>query len=314
MNNEVKLRKKITVVGAGNVGTTTAQLIAEKDLADVVLIDIIEGIPQGKALDIQEACPIWRSSARVTGTNSYDDTAGSDIVVITAGLARKPGMSRDDLLKANAEIVGKVAEKIAGTSPEAIVIVVTNPMDIMAQLTQKVTGFPFHRVIGMGGCLDSTRMRTFISLETGVSPEDIQAMVLGGHGDQMVPIPSLTTIKGEKITAVMPEQKVKAIIERTKNGGAEIVGLLKTGSAYYAPAASVVEMIEAMFEGKDEPLPCSVYLDGEYGIKGVYLGVPVLLASKGLEKIVELSLGEEEKKGLAMSAESVRALVTKLRI
>ncbi len=314
MNNEVKLRKKITVVGAGNVGTTTAQFIAERNLADVVLIDIIEGIPQGKALDIQEACPIWRSSARVTGTNSYDDTAGSDIVVITAGLARKPGMSRDDLLKANAEIVQKVAEEIAGTSPEAIVIVVTNPMDVMAQLTQKVTGFPFHRVIGMGGVLDSTRMRTFISLETGVSPEDIQAMVLGGHGDQMVPIPSLTTIKGEKITEVMPEQKVKAIIERTKNGGAEIVGLLKTGSAYYAPAASVVEMIEAMFEGKDEPLPCSVYLDGEYGIRGVYLGVPVLLASKGLEKIVELSLGEEEKKGLAMSAESVRALVTKLRI
>jgi malate dehydrogenase len=314
MNNEVKLRKKITVVGAGNVGTTTAQLIAERDLADVVLTDIIEGIPQGKALDIQEACPLWRSSARVTGTNSYDDTAGSDIVVITAGLARKPGMSRDDLLKANAEIVGKVAEEIPGTSPEAIVIVVTNPMDIMAQLTQKVTGFPFHRVIGMGGCLDSTRMRTFISLETGVSPEDIQAMVLGGHGDQMVPIPSLTTIKGEKITEVMPEQKVKTIIERTKNGGAEIVGLLKTGSAYYAPAASVVEMIEAIFEGKDEPLPCSVYLDGEYGIKGVYLGVPVILTAKGSEKILELELTEEEKKALSASAEAVRKLVAKVGV
>ena len=308
------MRKKITVVGAGNVGTTTAQLIAERDLADVVLTDIIEGIPQGKALDIQEACPLWRSSSRVTGTNSYDDTAGSDIVVITASLARKPGMSRDDLLKANAEIVKKVAEDIAGTSPEAIVIVVTNPMDIMAQLTQKVTGFPFHRVLGMGGVLDSTRMRTFISLETGVSPEDIKTMVLGGHGDQMVPIPSLTTIKGKKITSVIDEQKVKAIIERTKNGGAEIVGLLKTGSAYYAPAASVVEMVEAIFYGKGEPLPCSVYLDGEYGIKGVYLGVPVLLSPKGINKIVELDLGEEEKKGLSRSAEAVRALATKLGI
>ena len=308
------MRKKITVVGAGNVGTTTAQLIGERDLADVVLIDIIEGIPQGKALDIQEACPLWNSSARVTGTNSYDDTAGSDIVVITAGLARKPGMSRDDLLKANAEIVKKVAEDIAGTSPEAIVIVVTNPMDIMAQLTQKVTGFPFHRVIGMGGVLDSTRMRTFITLETGFSPEDIRTMVLGGHGDQMVPIPGLTTIKGKKITGVMPEQKVKAIIERTKNGGAEIVGLLKTGSAYYAPAASVVEMVEAIFYGNGEPLPCSVYLDGEYGIKGVYLGVPVLLSPKGINKIVELDLGEEEKKGLSRSAEAVRALATKLGI
>jgi len=314
MNNEVKLRKKITVVGAGNVGTTTAQLIAERNLADVVLIDIIKGIPQGKALDIQEACPLWRSSARVIGTNSYDDTAGSDIVVITAGLARKPGMSRDDLLKANAEIVGKVAEQIKETSPDAIVIVVTNPMDIMAQLTQKVTGFPFHRVLGMGGVLDSTRMRTFISLETGVSPEDIKTMVLGGHGDQMVPIPSLTTIKGEKITRVIDEQKVKAIIERTKNGGAEIVGLLKTGSAYYAPAASVVEMVEAIFEGKDEPLPCSVYLDGEYGIKGVYLGVPVLLTRKGLEKIVELDLGAEEKKALSVSAEAVRGVISTLGI
>jgi malate dehydrogenase len=314
MNNEVKMRKKITVVGAGNVGTTTAQLIAERNLADVVLIDIIKGIPQGKALDIQEACPLWRSSARVIGTNSYDDTAGSDIVVITAGLARKPGMSRDDLLKANAEIVGKVAEQIKETSPDAIVIVVTNPMDIMAQLTQKVTGFPFHRVLGMGGVLDSTRMRTFISLETGVSPEDIKTMVLGGHGDQMVPIPSLTTIKGEKITRVIDEQKVKAIIERTKNGGAEIVGLLKTGSAYYAPAASVVEMVKAIFEGKDEPLPCSVYLDGEYGIKGVYLGVPVLLTMKGLEKIVELDLGAEEKKALSVSAEAVRGVISTLGI
>ena len=308
------MRKKITVVGAGNVGTTTAQLIAERDLADVALIDIVEGIPQGKALDIQEACPLWNSSARVKGTNSYDDTAGSDIVVITAGLARKPGMSRDDLLLANAKIVNGVAENIAKTSPEAIIIVVTNPMDVMAQLTQKVTGIPHKRIIGMGGVLDSARMRTFISLETGITPGEIKTMVLGGHGDQMVPMPSLTTITGKSISGILSDVRLKAVIERTKNGGAEIVGLLKTGSAYYAPAASVVEMIEAIFGNKEEPLPCSVYLDGEYGIKGVYLGVPVQLSSKGIEKIIELELAEDEKKALLASAEAVRGLIKKIGI
>ncbi|MEW6714525.1 MAG: malate dehydrogenase [Nitrospirota bacterium] len=308
------MRKKITVVGAGNVGTTTAQLIAERDLADVSLIDIVEGIPQGKALDIQEACPLWNSSARVTGTNSYDDTSDSDIVVITAGLARKPGMSRDDLLLANAKIVNGVAENIAKTSPEAIIIVVTNPMDVMAQLTQKVTGIPHKRIIGMGGVLDSARMRTFISLETGVAPGKIKTMVLGGHGDQMVPMPRFTTIKGKGISGILPEERLKAVIERTKNGGAEIVGLLKTGSAYYAPAASVVEMIEAIFGNKEEPLPCSVYLNGEYGIKGVYLGVPVVLSLNGIEKIIEFELTEDEKKALLASAEAVRGLIKKIGI
>lgn len=308
------MRKKITVVGAGNVGTTTAQLIAEKDLADVALVDIIEGVPQGKALDIQEACPLWNSSARVIGTNRYDDTAGSDIVVITAGLARKPGMSRDDLLLANVNIVRQVAEQVAETSPEAVVMVVTNPMDVMAQLTWRTTGFPSRRVIGMGGVLDSSRMRTFIALETGDSPKDIQAMVLGGHGDQMVPLPSFTTIKGKRIADVLAGPMISNIITRTKNGGAEIVGLLRTGSAYYAPAASVVRMIEAMCNGTDDPLPCSVYLDGEYGIQGVYLGVPVILSLSGKERVVELELTAEERSALSASAETVRQLTEKIGI
>jgi malate dehydrogenase len=307
------LNKKITVVGAGNVGATTAQLIAEKNLADVVLIDVVEGIPQGKALDIQEACPLWHSSSKVTGTNNYADTAGSDIVVITAGLARKPGMSRDDLLKANADIVKGVAENIAKTSPNSIIIVVTNPMDVMAQLTQKVTNFPFQRIIGMGGVLDSARMRTFIALEMNISPKDVRAMVLGGHGDLMVPLLETTTAGGEKITDVLPADKIKKIIERTKNGGAEIVGLLKTGSAYYAPAASVVEMIETIFGLKNDILPCSVYLNGEYGVKGVYTGVPVRLSSKGAGKIIEIELSDDERQGFMKSAEAVRELIKKIQ-
>ncbi|MBI4825670.1 MAG: malate dehydrogenase [Nitrospirae bacterium] len=306
------MHKKITVVGAGNVGTTTAQLIAEKNLADVVLVDIVEGVPQGKALDIQEACPLWNSSSKVTGTNSYEETAGSDIVVITAGLARKPGMSRDDLLQANARIINVVARSVAAASPEAVIIVVTNPMDVMAQLVQKITGIPHKRIIGMGGVLDSSRMRSFISMELGVPPKDIQTMVLGGHGDQMVPMPRFTTVDGKDISDILPEEKIISIIERTKNGGAEIVGLLKTGSAYFAPAASVVEMIETMYGYKNELLPCSVYLDGEYGIKGVYLGVPVELSAEGIEKIVELPLTDEELKAMNVSAEAVRRLVAGL--
>jgi malate dehydrogenase len=308
------MRKKITVVGAGNVGTTTAQLIAEKELADVVLIDIIDGIPQGKALDILEACPLWRSSSKVTGTNSYDDTADSDIVVITAGLARKPGMSRDDLLHANADIIGKVAQSIAGTSPQAIIIVVTNPMDAMAQVAMKVTGFPHSRVIGMGGVLDTARMKSFIALETGAHPKDVQAIVLGGHGDLMVPVSRLTMVGEKRIMDILPESKVEQITERTKNGGAEIVGLIKTGSAYYAPAASVVEMVEVIFGVRDEMLPCSVYLDGEYGIKGVYIGAPVKLGPKGLEEVIELDLSEEEKQALHKSADAVRGLIKKIGI
>jgi malate dehydrogenase len=308
------LRKKITVVGSGNVGTTTAQLIAEKDLADVVLVDIVEGIPQGKALDIQEACPLWGSSSKVIGTNSYEDTAGSDIVVITAGLARKPGMSRDDLLQANAKIIKDVSKSAADVSPDAIFIMVTNPMDVMAHLAQSVTGIPHKRMIGMGGVLDSSRMKSFIVMETGASPDDVENMVLGGHGDQMVPVKSLTKVKGKVITEALSGERVDAIIERTKFGGAEIVSLLKTGSAYFAPGASVVEMIEVIFGHKDKTLPCSVYLDGEYGIKGVYLGVPVKLSAEGIEEIVELELTDEEKKALDVSAESVRGLITGLGI
>jgi len=309
---EVRLSKKITIVGAGNVGTTTAQLIAERNLTDVVLIDIVKGIPQGKALDIQQACPLWHSAVKVTGTNSYDDTANSDIVVITAGLARKPGMSRDDLLQANANIIREVAQNIARTSPQAVIIVVTNPMDVMAYLTQKVTGFPHHRLIGMGGVLDSARMRTFISMELNVHPGDIETIVLGSHGDLMVPLLRLTTVGRKRLTDIFPESKIEKIIERTKNGGAEIVGFLKTGSAYYAPAASVVEMIEAISEVKKAPLPCSVYLDGEYGIKGVYIGVPVKLCTKGVEKIIELELTEDERQALIASAEAVRELIKKI--
>ena len=306
------MRKKITVVGSGHVGTTTAQLIAENDLADVVLIDIIEGIPQGKALDILEACPVWNSGANVIGTNSYDDTSDSDIVVITAGLARKPGMSRDDLLYANAKIIQQVAENIAATSPDSIIIVVTNPMDTMAQVTQRVTGFPRERVLGMGGVLDTSRMRSFIAMETGTHPSDVKAMVLGGHGDLMLPITRLTTVEEKAITEVLPESKIQQIFERTKNGGAEIVSYLKTGSAYYAPAASSVEMIKTIFGIKNDLLPCSVYMNGEYGITGVYIGVPVRLDSKGLKEIIELELSEEEKKSLHNSAEAVRDLLKKL--
>jgi malate dehydrogenase len=306
------MSKKITVVGSGNVGTTTAQLIAEKDLGDVVLIDIIEGIPQGKALDIMEACPLWHSASKVTGTNNYEDTAGSDIAVITAGLARKPGMSRDDLLKANSDIVGQVAKNISENSPDAVIIVVTNPMDAMAQVTQQLTGFPHERVIGMGGVLDSSRMRTFIAMESGAQPRDIKVAVLGGHGDLMVPLSRLTMIGDKCITDVLPEPKIQKIIERTKTGGAEIVGYLKTGSAYYAPAASTVEMIENIFEIKNETLPCSVYLKGEYGIEGVYVGVPVKLGPGGLEEIIELELDGPEHEALRKSAEAVRELMEKI--
>jgi malate dehydrogenase len=304
--------KKITIVGAGNVGSTTAQLIAEKGLADVVLVDIIEGIPQGKALDIQEACPLWNSPVRVKGTNDYRDTVDSDIVVITAGLARKPGMSRDDLLHANAEIVKGVAERIAEASPNAIIIMVTNPMDAMAYLAYRTTGFPHKRVIGMGGVLDSTRMRSFIAAELNVHPRNVQTIVLGGHGDQMVPIPRLTMIDGRCITDILTEERIRAIVERTRNGGAEIVSLLKTGSAYYAPAASIVEMVEAILGKKDILLPCSVYLDGEYGISGVYLGVPVRLSLEGVKEIVEVELTEEESQSLEISADAVRGLIAKI--
>ena len=307
------MRDKITVVGGGNVGATTAQLAAERNLGDVVLVDIVEGIPQGKALDMTEACPVWNSSAVVTGTNGYAETAGSDIVVITAGLARKPGMSRDDLLQANARIVRAVARELRESSPDAVVIVVSNPMDVMTQLTQQETGFPRHRVVGMGGILDSARFRAFVALETGVSARDVTALVLGGHGDAMVPLPRYTAVAGIPITEILPEDRIRALIERTRTGGAEIVAHLKTGSAYYAPAAAVVEMIEAVLLDEKRVLPCAAYLDGAYGVEGVYSGVPVKLGRRGVEEILELKLTEDEQRAFRASADAVRASVNALK-
>lgn len=306
------MRNKITVVGGGNVGATAAQLIAEKGLGDVVLVDIVEGIPQGKALDMTEACPIWNSSARVTGTNGYGETAGSDLVIVTAGLARKPGMSRDDLLQANARIVRAVATEVRKGSPDSIVLVVSNPMDVMAQLTWKETGFPHQRVIGMGGVLDSARFRAFVAMESGVSARDVNAFVMGGHGDSMVPLPRYTTVAGIPITELFGEDRVKALIERTRNGGAEIVALLKTGSAYYAPAAAVTEMAEAILLDEKRILPCSVFLEGQYGVRDVYSGVPVKLGKSGVEDILELELSEGEMNDFRKSAEAVRAAVDSL--
>ncbi|HLC15995.1 MAG TPA: malate dehydrogenase [Thermodesulfovibrionia bacterium] len=306
--------KKITVIGAGNVGATTAQLIAQKGLAHVVLLDIADGLAKGKALDIQEACPLWGSSSKVLGASSYEETTGSDIVVITAGLARKPGMSRDDLLRSNAAIVKAAAEQIRQSSPEAIVIVVTNPMDVMAWLIYKVTGFPAHRIIGMGGILDASRFAAFIADELKVSPDSIKGLVLGGHGDSMVPMPRFTTIAGIALPNLMQPERMQALIERTRQGGAEIAGYLKTGSAFYAPGASVVEIIEAILFDKGKILPCSVYLEGEYGIDGIFTGVPVKISAKGVEEIVILDLTEEERTQLHASALAVNTLVNTLEI
>lgn len=308
------MRKKVSVIGAGNVGATVAELLAKDGVADVVLFDVIEGVPQGKALDILEACPIWGSPVSVRGTNEYKDIASSDIVVITAGFPRKPGMSRDDLLHANAKVVSEVTENVARFSPGAIIIVVTNPMDVMTQLSMKVSGFRPERVIGMGGILDSARFRTFISLELNVSPQDIEALVLGGHGDFMVPLPRFTTVKGVPITEFLPRERIDHIIERTRHGGAEIVSFLKTGSAYYAPAAATCQMIRAIIYDEKRMLPCSAYLDGKYGINGFYSGVPVVLGSKGVEEIVELGLNEEEKVNFDRSVHAVRLLFEKLNI
>ncbi|HXX58639.1 MAG TPA: malate dehydrogenase, partial [Thermodesulfovibrionales bacterium] len=263
------MRKKISVIGAGNVGSSTAQLIAYEGIADIVLYDIAEGVPQGKALDLAEACPLWNSSVSVKGTNSYDDTADSDIVVVTAGFPRKPGMSRDDLLNANAAVVRDVAIESGKRSPGAVMIIVTNPMDVMAQLAWKVSGFEHRRVIGMGGVLDSTRFRTFVSLELGISPADVEALVMGGHGDQMVPMPRFTTVKGVPITDILPADRIASLINRTRQGGAEIVSLLKTGSAYYAPAASTYAMAKAIIFDEKRILPCAAYLDDQYGVRDV---------------------------------------------
>ncbi len=308
------MRKKITIIGAGNVGASTAQLIAKEGIADVVLFDIAEGIPQGKALDIAEACPLWGSAACIKGTNSYSDTKNSDIVVITAGFPRKPNMSRDDLLHANAGVVKAASAAIAKTSPKAIIIVVTNPMDAMAQLAWKTTGFSDKRVMGMGGILDAARFRTFLAWELNVSPEDIETMLLGGHGDQMVPMPRFTTVKGIPVSELMKKKTINALIQRTRSGGAEIVSLLKSGSAYYAPAAATFQMIKSILHDEKRLLPSAAYLNGEYGVKDLYVGVPVVLGKEGVEEIVEIKLTREEKAMFRESCAAVRKLVKKLAI
>jgi len=302
-------RRKVTVIGAGNVGATTAQLIAQTGLADVVLVDIVEGLPQGKALDLAEAAPVIGYDVRVTGTNDYADTAGSKIIVVTSGIPRKPGMSRDDLIATNAGIVGGVVKAATTVSPDAIVIVVTNPLDAMCHVAMRASGFPRQRVIGMAGVLDSARFRSFIAEELEVSVRDVRAFVLGGHGDTMVPLPRYSTVGGVPITELMTAERIEALVDRTRNGGAEVVALLKTGSAFYAPAASVVEMIESILLDRRRVLPCAAYLQGEYGVDGLYVGVPVVLGQAGMEKIVEIELTAEEAAAFAHSAAAVRELV-----
>jgi len=308
------MNRKVTVVGAGNVGATLAQRLADQELADVVLIDIVEGMPQGKGLDIMEAAPVEGSDARVVGTNDYKDTAGSDVVVITAGIARKPGMSRDDLLNTNYKIVKECTDQTLKHSPSTILIVVSNPLDAMCQVAYKVSGLPKHRVFGMAGVLDSARMRTFIAMELGVSVENTHAFVLGGHGDTMVPLPRYSTVSGIPITELMSPERVDAIVKRTASGGAEIVTLLKTGSAYYAPSSSTAEMVDAVLKDKHKILPCCCYLEGEFGIQGLYVGVPAQLGAKGIEKIWDIKLTDSERSALHKSAAAVKELVDVLKI
>jgi malate dehydrogenase len=302
------MRKKITVVGAGNVGASAAAWLAVKGTFDVVLVDVVEGMPQGKALDLAQVGPVVGSDATITGANDYGPTAGSDLFIVTAGIARKPGMSRDDLLKTNTGIVKAVAEEIRKTSPNAFVIVVSNPLDAMCYVMKQVTGFPRERVIGMAGILDSARMATFIAQSTKVSVKNVNAFVLGGHGDTMVPLPRYTTVCGVPITEILPKEKIDEIVKRTANGGAEIVALLKTGSAFYAPSAAAVQMAEAILFDKKQVLPCAVWLQGEYGLKDVYVGVPVKLGAKGLEQVIPLNLKPDELAALNKSAEAVREL------
>ena len=304
------MRKKVSIVGAGNVGATAAHWIAAKELADVVLIDIMEGVPQGKALDLLQAMPVEKRDCAVVGTNDYADTANSDIVVITAGIPRKPGMSRDDLLNTNYKIMQDVVGKVVKYSPNCILIIVSNPLDAMAQAAFKLSGFSRNRVIGMAGILDSARFRTFIAQELNVSVENVTAFVLGGHGDTMVPLPRYSTVAGIPITELIAPDKLKALVERTANGGAEIVKYLKTGSAYYAPSASAVEMVEAILKDKKKIVPCAVHLEGEYGIKGLFVGVPVKLGANGMEQIIEIKLTAEEQAALNKSADAVKELIT----
>ncbi|MBI5101601.1 MAG: malate dehydrogenase [Nitrospirae bacterium] len=303
------MNTKVSVLGAGNVGATTAHLIVQSGLADVVLFDISDGVPQGKALDLAEARPLWNVASSIVGTNDFGDTRGSDIIVVTAGLPRKPGMSRDDLLHANAGVIRQVVSETAKLSPDALFIVVTNPMDVMTQISREVSGFKSSRVIGMGGILDASRFRTFISFELGISPEDIETIVLGGHGDFMVPLPEYTTVKGIPLKEFIAPERINELIHRARNGGAEIVALLKTGSAYYAPAASVFQMVKSVILDEKRLLPCAALLDGEYGIKGTYVGVPVILGRNGVEKIIELNLTDDEAAQFSKSAHAVREMV-----
>ncbi len=303
------MRKKITVVGAGNVGATVAQRLFERGYADIVLVDIVEGLPQGKALDMLESGPVLGTDSTITGTNSYADTANSDVAIITAGIARKPGMSRDDLLFTNMDIVGGVAEQIAKYSPNCILIVVSNPLDAMAQQALDVTKFPRERVIGMAGILDTARFRTFLATEVNASVEDVQAYVLGGHGDTMVPLVQSTNVAGIPISQLLSKEVLDPIVQRARDGGAEIVGLLKTGSAFYAPSAAVAQMVDAIILDKKRILPCAAYLKGEYGIDGLYIGVPVKLGANGIEEVIEVELSEEERANLDKSAAAVTELL-----
>ena len=306
---------KITVIGAGNVGATTTKLIADKKLCnELVLIDILEGIPQGKALDILESCPVELSDVKVTGTNNYDDTANSDIIVMTAGIARKPGMSRDDLQNTNASIVKSCVENAVKKSPNAIIVVVSNPLDVMTYVAFKASGFPKHKVVGMAGALDSARFRTFIAEELKVSVEDVTCFVLGGHGDSMVPLTKYSTVAGIPLTELLPKEKLDKIVERTKNGGIEIVNHLKTGSAYYAPASSAVSMVESIVKDRKRIIPSAAYLQGEYGLNDVYCGVPVKLGKNGIEEIIQIKLSDDEQAALNRSAQDVKNNIAKLNI
>jgi malate dehydrogenase len=308
------MRKKVTVVGAGNVGATTALRIVEKELADVVMVDVLEGVPAGKALDICEAAPIESHDCTIDGcTGEYDNVEGSDIVIITAGIARKPGMSRDDLLSTNMGIMESVCKEVAAAAPDSILIIVSNPLDAMCHVAYDTVGFPKNRVMGMAGILDSARFRAFIGIELDVSVENVHALVLGGHGDTMVPLPRYSTVAGVPITELMAPERIDAIVDRTRKGGAEIVGLLKTGSAYYAPASAAVEMAEAILKDKKKILPCAAYLEGEYGINNLFMGVPIKLGANGVEDIMELNLTDEEKKALKNSAAAVQGLVDDLK-
>jgi malate dehydrogenase len=302
-------RRKVTVIGAGNVGATAAQRIAEAGIADVYLVDVVEGLPQGKALDLVEAAPLQHHDQMIYGTNDYSDTTESDVIVVTAGLARQPGMSRDDLLLKNAAIVGNVVRQAVHYSPEAILVIVTNPLDAMVHVALEVSGFPRERVIGMAGVLDSARFRAFIAQDLGVSTTDVSAFVLGGHGDTMVPLPRYSTVAGIPLPELMKPERIEALVERTRNAGAEIVSLLKSGSAFYAPASSALHMVDSILDDRKRVLPCSVLLRGEYGIDGLVIGVPIVLGAGGAERIIEVSLTAEEKAALQKSAASVQTLV-----